>query len=207
MKSPWFIYFSPSKLNFWKGYECYVAGGYSYLVRFNIVQLIIRKQWEHELLGLVRHERHLMWNLEIILVYDNRLSKICNILLFCRVINNNMAAIRIFCLVPSLIMAANGPTGTRNVIFCVNVGHKHSYKPSVKYCLLHTWQCKSSIFCVITPWKSTDISEEYVASIFKVEEYPKQETSMKQIAGSATLRWHVPLKSQLTFSGLHSVIT
>jgi hypothetical protein len=39
----------------------------------------------------------------------------------------------------------------------------------------------SSVFWDITPWvrwKSTDVPEEHIASIFRVEEQAKQETSM-----------------------------
>jgi hypothetical protein len=34
--------------------------------------------------------------------------------------------------------------------------------------------------------KLTDISEEYITSIFRFEEYDKQETGMKQVANSAS---------------------
>jgi hypothetical protein len=41
----------------------------------------------------------------------------------------------------------------------------------------------SSIFWNITPcWKSTDVSREYVVSIFRAKEYAKVETSTKQAA-------------------------
>jgi hypothetical protein len=33
-----------------------------------------------------------------------------------------------------------------------------------------------------TRWKSTDVSEEYVAFIFRTEEWAKQETGMKRAA-------------------------
>jgi hypothetical protein len=36
------------------------------------------------------------------------------------------------------------------------------------------------IWCHVVRWKSTDISVEHVASIFSVEEYVEQNTSMKQ---------------------------
>jgi hypothetical protein len=49
---------------------------------------------------------------------------------------------------------------------------------------------KSSVFWVIAPCspsKSTNVSEEHVASIFRVEEYAKQDTSMKQAASMVML--------------------
>jgi hypothetical protein len=47
-------------------------------------------------------------------------------------------------------------------------------------------QQNSEYFCDITPWKSTDISEQHVASTFSAEEYAKQETSMMQTASRAS---------------------
>jgi hypothetical protein len=38
-----------------------------------------------------------------------------------------------------------------------------------------------------SPLKSTDVSAEHVASIFRVEKYSKEETGMKQEAGKSFL--------------------
>jgi hypothetical protein len=64
---------------------------------------------------------------------------------------------------------------------------------------------------------STDVSEEHVASIFRVEEQAEQETSVKaggkqrvfSSACSSTLKWmrYVPPKRRLTFNGIHGVIS
>jgi hypothetical protein len=48
---------------------------------------------------------------------------------------------------------------------------------------------ETSVFRDITPCspsKSTDISEKHVTSIFRAEEYAKQETSTKQAASKAS---------------------
>jgi hypothetical protein len=39
----------------------------------------------------------------------------------------------------------------------------------------------------VVRWKSTEVSEEYVATIFRIEEYAKQEISIKQKASRALL--------------------
>jgi hypothetical protein len=49
---------------------------------------------------------------------------------------------------------------------------------------------------------STDISEEHVASIFRVEVKAEQETSVIQVATRAAAP-----KRRLTFKGLHGVIS
>jgi hypothetical protein len=79
---------------------------------------------------------------------------------------------------------------------------------------------KSTIFWDTTPyssWKLADVSEEYIASIFKVEEWAKQETGMKLCSLSdshssliqRSWRWrrHVPSKRLLIFNGLHGVVS
>jgi hypothetical protein len=47
--------------------------------------------------------------------------------------------------------------------------------------LNHAWRVLcSGIWClVVVHWKSTDVLEKYVASIFRAEEWAKQETNMK----------------------------
>jgi hypothetical protein len=42
--------------------------------------------------------------------------------------------------------------------------------------------------CVVH-WKSADVSEEHVASIFRFEELAKQETNMKQVGSRALKYW------------------
>jgi hypothetical protein len=39
--------------------------------------------------------------------------------------------------------------------------------------------------------KSTDVSVEYIASIFRIEEWTKQETNMKQVASTDSLRANI----------------
>jgi hypothetical protein len=39
----------------------------------------------------------------------------------------------------------------------------------------------SGIYRCVVRWKSTNVSQKHVVSIFRVEEYAKQETSMKQV--------------------------
>jgi hypothetical protein len=46
---------------------------------------------------------------------------------------------------------------------------------------------KSTIFWDVTPWKSTDVSEEHIASMFRIEEWTEKETSVK--AGSGLLQF------------------
>jgi hypothetical protein len=48
-------------------------------------------------------------------------------------------------------------------------------------------------------WDITDVSEEHVASVFRVEERAKQETSVKQVAKCSS-------ETSVDFSGLHGVI-
>jgi catabolite regulation protein CreA len=43
----------------------------------------------------------------------------------------------------------------------------------------------SGVYCYVARWKAGDISNEYFASIFRIEEWTKQDTSMKQIASAA----------------------
>jgi hypothetical protein len=50
-----------------------------------------------------------------------------------------------------------------------------------------------------SPLKSTDVSEEYVASIFRDEDYTKQETSMKQAVSKPILYGIVPKQIDGTF--------
>jgi hypothetical protein len=52
-------------------------------------------------------------------------------------------------------------------------------------------------------WSVTDVSEEHIASIFRVEKISKQ-PAWKQVA-----RWkrYVPQKRRLTLNGLHGVIS
>jgi hypothetical protein len=73
------------------------------------------------------------------------------------------------------------------------------------------------ILCLVVGWKSTDVSVEYVLSVFRVEERYKQETSIKLmgtkalvscLAYSSTSKMtHVPPKRQLTFNGLDGIIS
>jgi hypothetical protein len=51
---------------------------------------------------------------------------------------------------------------------------------------------------------STDVSEEHIAFIFRVEDEAEQETSIK---GGGKQRRHVPPKPQLPFNGLHRVLS
>jgi hypothetical protein len=68
----------------------------------------------------------------------------------------------------------------------------HPYKTTCKIIVLYILLAKRRV----VRWKSTDVSEEHVASIFRVEEY-------KNILG-----WmrHVPPKRRLTFNGLYGVM-
>jgi hypothetical protein len=52
-------------------------------------------------------------------------------------------------------------------------------------------------FCVC--WKSTDVSEKHVASIFRVEEWAKQELSVKQVASRAIHNGIFPTFIMLVF--------
>jgi hypothetical protein len=57
---------------------------------------------------------------------------------------------------------------------------------------------KSTVFWDTTPcspWKSTDVSEKYIASIFRVEEYAKLEIS---VIASGKQRRDIPPNRQLT---------
>jgi hypothetical protein len=66
----------------------------------------------------------------------------------------------------------------------------------------------------VVRWKSTKVSEEYVASIFRVEE---QEGSAEQVSSRAWIHAgfllgvfypeSVPPKRGLTFNGLHGVMS
>jgi hypothetical protein len=57
-------------------------------------------------------------------------------------------------------------------------------------------------------WKSTDVSEEHVSSIVKVEEWARQETSMKQLASRAwEWRRHFLPKRRLTRRCIPQYIT
>jgi hypothetical protein len=86
---------------------------------------------------------------------------------------------------------------------------------------------KSSVFREhrVIHWKSSDVSERYVTSIFSVEGQAKLETSMKQVARDLCMltashwslallihwlwrwRWRIPLKHQLTTNGPHGSIS
>jgi hypothetical protein len=60
-------------------------------------------------------------------------------------------------------------------------------------------------------WNSHNVSEEHVASIFRVEEQANQETCVKQTACSflqpLTWRRQVPPKRRLIFNWLHGVMS
>jgi hypothetical protein len=85
----------------------------------------------------------------------------------------------------------------------------------IKYEITSFWKGLSSgIKYRVVRWKSTDVSEEYIASIFRVEEYVKQQPSGKQVTSRALFnfrpwKWrrNDPMKRRLTFSGLHGVIS
>jgi hypothetical protein len=70
---------------------------------------------------------------------------------------------------------------------------------------------KSYIFWDITRvacWKSTEVSEEHVTSIFRIEEYAKEENNMKQAASStlvSCLAYSSSLKMEVTCSSEMSV--
>jgi hypothetical protein len=74
----------------------------------------------------------------------------------------------------------------------------------------------SGIWCCVVCWKSTEISEEHFASIFRVEDYEKP-GSPCHLLSSWFLSWltlrpwrwrrHVPPKCRLTFKGLHNAIS
>jgi hypothetical protein len=61
----------------------------------------------------------------------------------------------------------------------------------MKYTVVRTFlELKSSIFLDITPcspFEVTDVSEEHVASIFRVEQYSKQETTMESMGSACYL--------------------
>jgi hypothetical protein len=77
----------------------------------------------------------------------------------------------------------------------------------------------SGIQCCVVCWESTNVFQEHIASIFRVEEKAEQETSMK--AGGKQSSWfpawlifrpwrwrrYVPPKRWLTLNRLHSVIS
>jgi hypothetical protein len=56
--------------------------------------------------------------------------------------------------------------------------------PVVEFDVLTAVVMKSSVFWDIRPYSllKADVSEEHVASIFRVKEQAKQETSVKQVA-------------------------
>jgi hypothetical protein len=58
----------------------------------------------------------------------------------------------------------------------------------------------------VVRWKSTDVPEEHVASIFGVEEWTKQETTTKA-GGQQSLLCSILPKRRLTFNGLYGVIS
>jgi hypothetical protein len=95
------------------------------------------------------------------------------------------------------------------------------------------WRVLSSgIYHCVIYWKSTDVSEEHVTSMFRVKELAKKRTSMKQACLLPASHWFlasllhvfcwflaclvpqpwrwrrpVPPKHQLTFNRLHSIIS
>jgi hypothetical protein len=74
---------------------------------------------------------------------------------------------------------------------------------------------KGSIFWDITPcspWKSTDVSEEHIVSIFKIKNPAACHLLSYWFIAKFILRpwrWrrYIPLKTWLTFNGLHGVIS
>jgi hypothetical protein len=70
--------------------------------------------------------------------------------------------------------------------------------------IITPWRVLSSITQRrVVRWKSTDVSEEHVASVLIVEEHAYQKTRRYK---AASLRY-VPPKLRLTFNGLHGVIS
>jgi hypothetical protein len=80
---------------------------------------------------------------------------------------------------------------------------------------MHTESIDKKRLRHVVRWKSTDVSEEHTISIFMVEEYAKQENSMKQAANEFDLAYSSTLKletvcsaeTSANFNILHGVIS
>jgi hypothetical protein len=86
-------------------------------------------------------------------------------------------------------------------VFCVISLHNSGkyIKRRYRFCwTVHTFQFDDGHVLVswdttrVARWKSTDVSEEYIASIFRIQEWAKQETNTKRVTRKRTARRYIP---------------